>query len=591
MTSLLRVFGYFRDAKGLLIVSQVALLIGSAASIGMIALSQALIDDGIVAGDAAAINTIGLLMVVCGVVTGIAMTVTSVLAVIFAQGIAFRLRKDAFDAVQTYSFQNFDRFRTGRLLVNLSSDVLNVATATQFAVMIVLQAPFLIVIAVALAAATTPSLIWLFGVVAVGVVAILALIVPRLLRAYVERQERLDDVNNTLQENLAGVRVVKAFAREDLELENFRTRAEAMRKVSFRVAFLVGFLGPLISGFAQITVILTLSLGSDQVFDGSLATGELAAFTQYLGMIVSPLAMLAIAFPFMLRGDNSARRIFEVIDEQPSITDDVASGSARTDIEGRVAFEGVSFGFAGPDGEPGPDVLHDIDLVIEPGQRVGILGSTGAGKTALANLVTRFYDPTAGRVTLDGVDVKDYPVVDLRQHVGVALQEALLFQNDVRFNLKFGNPDVEDEVMFDAARASDSYGFVSQLPERWEAPVSRRGYNFSGGQRQRLSMARALAARSKVLILDDSTSALDAATEARVQAAIPEYAEGMTTIYIAQRISAVIGLDKVVLLDRGRIVGEGTHDELMETSEMYQQIYESQLGAGITEGLDEEVSL
>ena len=571
----------------MLAISQIALLIGSASMIGMIALSQRLIDEGIVPGDAAAINSIGLTMMGLGVVAGLAMTVTSVLAVVFAQGTALRLRKDAFDAIQTFSFENFDRFRTGRLLVNLSSDVLNVANATQFALLIILQAPFMIIIAVTLAALTSPSLLWLIGMVAVGVGLILAVIVPRLLKAFVARQERLDDVNNVLQENLAGVRVVKAFAREDLEAENFDAAADRMRKVSFKLTFMVGYLGPLIGGFAQLVVVLTLSIGSSQVFGGQLAVGELAAFTQYLSMIVMPLAMLAIVFPFLLRGDNSARRIFEIIDEVPAIADDSRDRSATgKPVVGRVEFEGVSFSFLAPSGELGPPVLHDIDLVIEAGQRVGILGSTGAGKTALANLITRFYDPTEGRITLDGVDLQDYPIRELRRHVGVALQEALLFQNDVRFNLKFGNPEVEDEVMEEAAKASDSYGFVQNLPGRWEAPVSRRGYNFSGGQRQRLSMARALTTQPSVLVLDDSTSALDAATEARVQAAIPNYAENLTTLYIAQRISAVIDLDKILLLDHGRIVGQGTHAELLQSSSMYQEIYESQLGGGITDEID-----
>lgn len=587
MKSLFRVFKFFGEQKGMLIASQVFLLIGSAAMIGMIALSQSLIDDGIVAGDAATINTIGLLMMGLGVVAGLAMTVTSVLAVIFGQGVALRLRNDAFDSVQRYSFENFDRFRTGRILVNLSSDVLNVANATQFALMIFLQAPFMIVIAVVLAAITSPQLLWLIGLVAVGVVVILAFIVPRLFKAFVGRQERLDDVNNGLQENLAGVRVVKAFAREELELENFKVNAEAMRKVSFRVAFMVGFLGPMISGFAQLVILLTLFLGSGQVFDGSLAIGELAAFTQYLSMVVSPLAMLALVFPFLLRGDNSARRIFEIIDEVPAI-DDSDSGKVDVDhIDGKIEFENVSFAFGGEDGL-GPLVLQDINLTFEAGERIGILGSTGAGKTALVNLITRFYDPTEGRVLLDDIDIREYPVTEVRKHVGVALQEALLFQNDVRFNLKFGKPEVSDEVMFAAAKASDSYGFVENLPEKWEAPVSRRGYNFSGGQRQRLSMARALATQSDILVLDDSTSALDAATEARVQSAIPQYAENMTTIYVAQRVSAVIDLDKIVLLDKGRVVGLGTHDDLMASSQLYREIYDSQLGGDVldlTEGV------
>lgn len=590
-----RVFKYWRDHKVALIVSQVTLLIGSAAMIVMTSLTSELIDDGIIGEDIQVIVSVGTWMMILGVVAGLAMSVTAVLAVLFAQGTALRLREDAFDSVQAYSLQNHDKFRTGRLLVNLSSDVLNVANAFQFTVIVLLQAPFMIIIAVVLIVTTSPSMIWLLVVMIVTVVAILLVIVPRLLKAFVARQERLDTVNNTIQENLSGIRVAKAFAREDYELERFTNRSEDMRQVSFKMAFTIGLMSPLISGAAQLITVLAVSVGSNRVFSGDLAVGELTVFVQYLTMVVSPLAMLAVAVPFLLRGDNSARRIFEVIDEKPAITDTPAA-TARTGgtVEGRIELEGVSFAFKDADGDSGPTVLHDIDLTIEAGQRVGILGSTGAGKTALANLLTRFYDPTEGRVMLDGVDVKDYRLQELRSHVGVALQQALLLEGDVRFNLKFGNEDADDDLMVAAAKASDSYGFVMNIPEQWDAPVARRGSNFSGGQRQRLSMARAMTAEPAVLVLDDSTSALDAATEARVQAAIPDFAGAMTTIYIAQRISAVIDLDLIVLMDKGRVVGRGTHDELLESSDMYQEIFESQLGgdvlAGVEAETDEEVS-
>jgi ATP-binding cassette subfamily B protein len=253
-----------------------------------------------------------------------------------------------------------------------------------------------------------------------------------------------------------------------------------------------------------------------------------------------------------------------------------------------VAFENVSFAFKRPDGEYDPPAIRNIDLTVEPGERIGILGATGAGKSALVNLVPRFYDVTEGRITIDGRDVRDFPQDQLREIVGIALQEAVLFQGDVRFNLKFAAPDVEDKQMFDAARAADAHGFVTGLPETWGAPVARRGYNFSGGQRQRLAITRTLAAEPKVLILDDSTSALDVATESRVQSAIPELYEDITTIYIAQRISAVIDLDRVVLMENGEIIATGTHEELMASSELYGEIYESQLGSGVKSGTEEQ---
>jgi ATP-binding cassette subfamily B protein len=319
-----------------------------------------------------------------------------------------------------------------------------------------------------------------------------------------------------------------------------------------------------------------------------LDVGQLVSFTQYLNMVVMPLAMMAVVIPFLMRGDASAQRIFEVYDSEPDLHDKEGVQEVDPgDIKGRIAFEDVTFSFRRPDGELDPPALKNINLVIEPGQRVGFLGATGAGKTALVNLIPRFYDVTEGRITIDGIDVRDFPQEQLRQLVGIALQEALLFQGDMRFNLKFGNPETDDQVMQDAAKAADSYGFITNLPQQWDAHVARRGYNFSGGQRQRLSMNRTLTSEPKMLILDDSTSALDVATESRVQDAIPEFAPGMTTIYVAQRISAVLDLDRIYLLENGTIVAEGTHEELMQSSPLYREIYESQLGSDVLEGIDE----
>jgi ABC-type multidrug transport system fused ATPase/permease subunit len=319
------------------------------------------------------------------------------------------------------------------------------------------------------------------------------------------------------------------------------------------------------------------------VLSGTLNIGELVAFTQYLALVVTPLALMAIVVPFILRGETSAERLFEVYDAEPTVQDKPdAAPLTPEQVKGRVAFENVTFAFRRPDGQLDPPALKNINLTVEPGQRIGILGATGAGKSALVNLIPRFYDVQEGRITIDGIDVRDYRQDDLRQVVGIALQEALLFQGQIRFNLKFGSPDVDDEVMENGARAADAYGFINNLPEKWDAPVSRRGYNFSGGQRQRLSMARTLTVQPRVVILDDSTSALDVATESRVQSNIPAFSEGATTIYVAQRISAVIDLDNIVLMQHGEIVDAGKHEELMQRSQLYQEIFESQLGAGMT---------
>jgi ATP-binding cassette subfamily B protein len=588
LKSFRRMFVIYRGYRGRLIFSQVLLMISAMATIAVATLNERLINDGMLANNEAVVLNTGLTMAVLAAVAAITLAGTAYYAVFFAQGTAFVARAEVYDKIQTFSFANFDQFRTGNLLVRLNADVVNITNAVMYGTVLLLYAPFMILVAFVLAFIRTPSLAPILIGVTVLVGVIMAFLVPQVFKYLDLRQSRLDELNNTLQENLAGVRVVKAFVREKLENERFEKRAEAMRQPAYGAAFRVALLNPILTSMAQLSIAITVWLGGNQVLTNSgLNSGDLVTFMQYLSLVVTPLALLAIVVPFLLRGDTSAGRIFQVIDAKPAVEDQPgATALEPAAMKGRIVFDNVSFAFHRPDGQLDPPVLKNINLTIEPGQRVGILGATGAGKSALVNLLPRFYDVTEGRIILDGVDVRDIPQDNLRQLVGLALQEAVLFQGDVRFNLKFGAPDAEDAVMFDAAKAADSYGFVSNLPEKWTAPVARRGYNFSGGQRQRLAITRTLATQPRILVLDDSTSALDVATESRVQAAIPEFTNNVTTIYIAQRISAVIDLDNIVLMENGEILAMGTHEELLVSSPLYQQIYESQLGGGVTAGVE-----
>ena len=583
-----RLFVIYRGYRGRLIISQLLLLVSASCSIAIATLMQRIINEGMVNGDLYVIFQTAIFMTVLAIVSGGAMAGTAALAVFFAQGTAYYIRAVLYSKVQTFSFANFDQFRTGNLMVRLNADVNNVATAVLYTVMLLLYAPFMVLVAFFLAFTRTPTLAWVLLLVTFIVLGVMAVIIPQVFKAYDQRQKKLDNVNNTLQENLAGVRVVKAFVREELETVRFERRADELRTPAFAAAYRVAMLNPILSAIAQLAIALSIWVGGTQVLENrGLSVGELVTFIQYLSLVVTPLALMAVVVPFVLRGDASAQRIFEVWDAPPKV-DDLAGARPLEPraVQGRIQFEDVSFAFARPDGELDPPALKHINLTIEPGERVGFLGATGAGKSALVNLIPRFYDVTEGRVTIDGIDVRDISQDNLRQIVGIALQEAVLFQGDVRFNLKFAKPDASDETMMSAAQAADSYGFVTNLPEKWQAPVSRRGYNFSGGQRQRLSMSRTLTTEPRILILDDSTSALDVATESRVQAAIPGFTNNVTTLYVAQRISAVIDLDKIVLLANGEIVDVGNHEELMARSALYQEIYESQLGGGITAELE-----
>ena len=590
LNSFRRLFIIYKNYRFQLLLSQVLLLLSALATIGVANLTQHLINQGLLAGNETVIIDTGIWMLVLALVAGLTMAGTAAYAVFFAQGTAYVIRTELYRKIQSFSFANFDRFRTGNLMVRLNSDVTNIENAVMYSVMLLLYAPFMVIVAFILTLSRTPSLLWMLIVVTVVIGIVMFLIVPRIFQAYDQRQERLDALNNRLQENLSGVRVVKAFVREELEKERFAERANALRKPAFVAAFRVALLQPVLNTITLLANALTIWYGGEQVLSRvGLTLGELIQFTQYLNLVVMPLGLMAIVIPFILRGDTSARRIFEAYDLEPTIADAADARPLEPDsVQGRIVFDNVMFAFRRPDGQFDPPVLKNINLTIEPGEQVGFLGATGAGKTALVNLIPRFYDVTEGRITIDGVDVRHIPQNNLRQIVGIVLQEAVLFQGEIRFNLKFANPTVEDEVMFDAAKAADSYGFVTSMPEQWEAPVTRRGYNFSGGQRQRLSMTRTLTMQPKILILDDSTSALDVATESRVQEAIPQYTNNITTLYVAQRISAVINLDKIVLLEHGAIADIGNHEELLARSPLYQEIYKSQLGGDILASVELE---
>jgi ABC-type multidrug transport system fused ATPase/permease subunit len=590
--SMRRIFFIYKRYRGRLLLSQVLVLISAITTISFASLNARMVNEGITAGNVEVLLDTGMTMFLLALISGLCLAGAAYISVFFSQASGYMVRTLLYRKIQTFSFANFDRFSTSALMVRLNADVINIQNAMLYTTMLALYAPFMLLVTFVLTIRNTPGLVWILVLMTVVLLSLLVFLVAQIFKAYDERQKRLDDLNNTMQENLAGVRVVKAFVREDYEVSRFEKRADALRQPAYAAAFRVAFLTPAMTGTAQLAIALALAVGGQQILSGTgLDVGTLVAFTQYLALTVAPLAIMAVVLPFLMRGDASAERILKVYDDEGLVQDRENAQPLDPDkVQGRVVFENVSFAFRRPDGELDPPALKNINLTIEPGQQVGFLGATGAGKSALINLIPRFYDVTEGRITIDGVDVRDIPQDNLREVVGIALQEAVLFQGDVRFNLKFGQPEADDDLMFDAAQAADSYGFVTNLPEKWEAPVSQRGYNFSGGQRQRLSINRTLTAQPKVLILDDSTSALDASTEGRVQAAVPEFTNNVTTLYVAQRISAVIDLDKIYLLENGEIVAEGSHEELLRSSPLYQEIYESQLGKGVTAGLDLEVA-
>jgi ATP-binding cassette subfamily B protein len=389
-------------------------------------------------------------------------------------------------------------------------------------------------------------------------------------------QERLDALNEVMQENLAGVRVVKAFVRGEHEEERFSQANENLTGQNIQAGRTVAVMWPFMMTTMNLGIVGVLWFGGNRVVQGSMQVGQIIAFVNYLTTTLFSLMMVSGLVIQLARSEASAKRIQEVLDKEPDVKD---RPDARKDhpIKGYVRLEKVSFQYNGNTSEP---VLKGVSFSAEPGQTVALLGTTGAGKSSLVNLIPRFYDTNAGRVTIDGVDVRDIDQESLRRQIGIALQEVVLFSGTIRDNIAYGKPDASDEEVIAAAKAAQAHDFILSFPDGYNTELGQRGVNLSGGQKQRIAIARALLIQPPILILDDSTSAVDVETEAKIQEALESIMKQRTTFVIAQRISTVLGAEKILVLDDGQIAAEGTHAELMESSPIYREIYESQLGNG-----------
>jgi ATP-binding cassette subfamily B protein len=429
-----------------------------------------------------------------------------------------------------------------------------------------------------LAILTSPRLALLLVVLGPIALAVLAWAINKAYPLYSEVQHRLDKLNTVMQENLAGVRVVKAFVRAAHEIRRFGTANDSLMAQTVHAARTVAVTGPATMLALNLGVVGAVWFGGLQVTYGAMKTGELIAFINYLMRTLMSLTFVSMLVMRAARAEASAERIQEVLDSESDVQD--KSDALETFVpQGRVAFENVTFSYDSDGRDP---VLKGISFVAEPGQTVAVLGATGSGKSSLIHLIPRFYDVTDGRITIDGADVRDVSEVALRHNIGVALQESVLFTGTIRDNIRYGRPDATDEEVIAAAKAAQAHDFISQFPNGYDSDVGQRGVNLSGGQKQRIAIARALLVQPTVLILDDSTSSVDVETEVKIQDALEDLMQNRTSFVIAQRISTVLKADKILVLDDGRIVAEGRHSELLASSPIYREIYDSQLGNGAT---------
>ena len=564
-----------------LVLSQLALL-------GMVVFDllipqaiRSIVNDGILANDLNKVIKGAFYMAVFAVCSMVFATINAWYGARVGEEVGHRMRVRLYRKISELSWGNVDRLETSDLLVRLTADVNQVRTVTTGSVTTLLRAPLMIVGAVLILFAIEPKLAWVMVVFLPVTIAVLAFYQLKGAPLYRDVLSRFDGLNQVLQENMAGVRVVQAFVRRDYECERFDKDNRELRDAATAAQRAAAFLNPALLLVINLGLAGALLVGGNLVIDKTVELGSVFVLLNYLVAVMIPLVLLSVLLPQLASADSSVARVLEVLEEVPDVEDRPGAPTLTEAIggpvRGRVAFENVTFSYLDKDAKPNANpVLSDIDIVAEPGQIVALLGSTGSGKSTLVNLLGRFYDVTGGRVTIDGVDVRDVTRASLLEAVTPALQQPSLFSGTVESNLSFGATDPPVDVKT-AARAAEA-DFVEDRPGGYEGEVKRRGANFSGGQRQRLSIARALVRKPRILILDDTTSALDVATEGRVQDAIKGLMGDSTVFLVAQRISAVLTADVIVVLDEGRIVAKGPHRELLASSPEYRSIYESQLG-------------
>ena len=540
-------------------------------------LIQRIIDQGITANDMQVVISTTLIMLGITVLQAFLAIGDNILSVQVGESVARDLREALFLKIQSFSFGNLDRMNTGQLMVRLSSDTSVFQRLVQVSLRIGTRAPLLMLGSLILMFNTDSRLSLMMIPILVIITAIIAFFVSKMGTLFRSVQQRLDKLNTVLQENIAGVRLVKAFVRADHEAERFEESNEAYTQNSIKVMQFMTTLSPSMSIFVNLAIVAVIWIGGIQAVGDSITVGQLVAFVNYLQTTLGPLTIMVMLANVAAAGTASAERINEVLETVPEVQDDAQPLSLPEISQPRIVFENVGFHYNGSSDE---EVLQNIDLVAEPGQTVAILGATGAGKSSLVSLVPRFYEASSGRITLNGMDIRKVRQEALMGYIGIVPQETVLFSGTVRDNIRYGKLNASDEEVITAAQAAQAHEFILGLPQGYDTHVEERGANLSGGQKQRIAIARALLTRPSILILDDSTSSVDVATETKIQEALKEWMRDRTSFMVAQRISTVLNADKIVVIDEGRITAQGTHEQLMQTSPIYQEIYESQLGNG-----------
>ena len=531
-----------------------------------------LLDEGVKAGSMHHIAAYGLTVVGMAVLALICGGLSGRFGAKASTGFARNLRREMYRNVQKFSFANIDKFSTSGIITRLTTDVTNVQMAFMMVIRIAVRSPIMLICAWVLTLRINLKLALIFLVV-IPILGIgLALIMTRAHPIFERVFKRYDHLNNVVQENLLGIRVVKSFVREDYEEEKFAKRNGDLKERSMRAFGMVVINMPVMMLVVYSTIIAVMWFGGKMVYAGTLPVGDLTAFFTYITQILMSLMMVSMMLMMMTRSIACAKRIVEVLDERPAITDDSAKADAAVK-DGSIDFDHVFFKYS----ETSPEwVLKDVNIHIPSGATVGILGGTGSGKTSLMSLIPRLYEAQEGTVSVGGRPVADYTMEHLRESVSVVLQKNTLFSGTIRENLLWGDPNATEDQLWAACRAACADEFLERMPDGLDTDLGQGGVNVSGGQKQRLCIARAILKKPKVLILDDSTSAVDTATDAKIRQAFRQDLPGTTKLIVAQRVTSVMDADLILVMDDGAVAAQGTHEELMKTCEIYREVYESQ---------------
>ncbi|BCW20579.1 ABC transporter ATP-binding protein [Pseudarthrobacter enclensis] len=569
---------YLRPHRALLVAVVIFQLAQSIASLYLPTLNADIIDEGVAKGDTGYILSVGSIMLLIT----LAQIACAVIAVYFgakaAMGLGRDLRGAIFERVGEFSEQEVTRFGAPSLITRSTNDVQQVQQLVLMSATLMVAAPMLSIGGVIMAIQQDVQLSWLIAVCVPVLLIAVGLIVTRMVPLFRKMQKRIDTVNRVLREQLTGIRVVRAFVREDVETARFAQANSDVTDVALRAGRLMALMFPVVMLVLNVSSVAVIWFGSFRIEDGSMQVGTLIAFLSYLMQILMSVMMATFMAVMIPRASVSADRIGEVLNTQSSVLPPehpVTSASANGRRRGELEMRDVGFAYPGAD-QP---VLSGISFTARAGQTTAIIGSTGAGKTTLVNLMPRLFDATSGAVLIDGVDVRDLHPDLLWGHIGLVPQRPYLFTGTVRSNLLYGNPDATEDELWEALEIAQARDFVEEMEERLDAPISQGGTNVSGGQRQRLAIARALVKRPELYIFDDSFSSLDTGTDARLRRALKRSTAGATMVVIAQRVSSIVDADQILVLDDGRIVARGTHQELLETSETYREIVSSQLAA------------